>query len=313
MAPGNPALGDERALRRAQPLDRLEPLELAGDRGAQGAKASGVREQERLALGPYGGDGLRELRQAALHRLDGRAEREALERLGQRGLANLCPAEQGAHGVPMAVTEHDQAADAAAVDARPDQMQAIAQLLGELLAKRVDHLLVVGVEDECDGAQPQDAELLVVEVGELGRERQEPLERLQIPREDQALVPERVQAPAQGLDPGRQALQLGVRLAGIQWARRRRLVVGSGVGRDRRQQLVGPRRQQTEPLAASRTRLLVAQPLDGLGGARIGDLHEAEPVELADHALDLAPAAEDLDLGHGHEHAATPPGEAPRR
>ena len=242
VAPGNPALGDERALRRAQPLDGLEPLELAGDRGAQGAEASGVREQERLALGPYGGDGLRELRQAALHRLDGRAEREALERLGQRGLANLCPAEQGSHGAPVAVTEHDHAADAAAVDARPDQMQAIAQLLCELLAKRLDHLLVVRVEDECEGAQPQHAELLVVEVGEFWRERQEPLERLQIPRKHQALVPERVQAPGQGLDPGRQALQLGIHLTGIQWARRRGLVVGSGVGRDRGQQVVGPRR-----------------------------------------------------------------------
>ena len=188
----------------------------------------------------------RKLGHPALHRLDGRPEREALERPGQLGAAHLRTAQQGTDRLLVLVGKHDQAADRAVVHARPRHVDAAGELLGQLVAEHLDDLLVFGVEHESDRAQAQTPELLIIEIGELGDERQEQPERLQVAREDQALVAKRVQPAAQGRDLGPQALQLGARRSGVERA------LGSQVRASRR---VGARRatrRSGPPRAAAR-------------------------------------------------------------
>ena len=207
-------------------------------RDAQHAQPCSLREQERLALGTCRGDRLRKLREPALHRFHGRAQRETLERVRQRGLANLCATQQRLHGMAAADRKDHQTPDPTVGHVRPDEMEALTELLGQHFAQRVDNPLVVRVEDQRDRAQPQEAELRVVEVDDLRRQRQQPPEWLQIPRQDQRLVPKAVLAAAQRLDRCRQPLQLGPYRAGVQWAPNwefLRGVVGSGVARDLRQ------------------------------------------------------------------------------
>jgi hypothetical protein len=305
LAPRHPALGDECALRRGEPVERLEPFELTGDGDAHAAEPRGLREQERFARELDVGDRLGKLLLAALHRLHGRAQREPLERLGQRGLPNLRVPEQRMHSPPVLLRKHDQTADGSVSDARPYELETVAELPGQLVAERLDDLHVVRVEHERDRVQPEGAKLTVVEVGELGDEREQPAERLEVAGKDKSLVTQRGQPAAQLVDLDRDAAQLGAQCAGIQRPANRvlrRRADRPRAGRDQREQAVRPRGEATQLLAPQRTILVAAEPVGSERGARVGDLDQAEPVELSDDALDLAPATEEPHLGHGDEH-----------
>ena len=130
-----------------------------------------MRAQQRRALALDRLDGSGKFRQAVFHRLDGRAQRYALEGLGQRGVSNLDASEQPADRRVVVVRVDDQAPDRPVLDARPDQFEADPQLFRELVAERLEDRRVVRVEDERGGIQPQQAQLVVVEVGEFGHER----------------------------------------------------------------------------------------------------------------------------------------------
>ncbi len=161
--------------------------------------------------------------QAVLHRLDGSAQRHALEGLGQRGVANLHASEQAANRRVAVVWIDDQASDRAVLDARPDQLEAGPQLLREFVAERLQKSSVVRVEYERGGIQAQQAQLVVVELGEYGHQRQQPPQRLEIGGQHHCLVAERIQAPIQGLDRRRETIQLGAQRARVE----RRLAVGT--------------------------------------------------------------------------------------
>jgi hypothetical protein len=87
----------------------------------------------------------------------------------------------------------------------------------------------------------------------------------------------------------------------------------ANVARDVREQPVEPGGQRSEGLAVSRPGVGPVQRVKRVGGARVGDLHEAELMELVDRTLDLAAAPEDPHFRHGNEHALTPPDQARRR
>jgi hypothetical protein len=90
-------------------------------------------------------------------------------------------------------------------------------------------------------------------------------------------------------------------------------VPGSGAWPALAQQRFDLTGEEPELLAARRAGLFAAQLVDGFCGARVGDLDEAQLVELPDDTLDLVSAPEDPHFGHGHEHAATPLAEAAAR
>ena len=94
LASGYPAVGDEGSLRGADPPDSVEPFELPGDARAQVTEPLDMRRQQCPALVFGGGDRLRQLGQAALDRVHGGVQREMLERVGERDVANLSPPEQ---------------------------------------------------------------------------------------------------------------------------------------------------------------------------------------------------------------------------
>ena len=156
---------------------------------------------QRLALALDGLDGSGKLREAALHRLDGRAQRGALEGLGQCGVANLHAPEQVADCRLVGVRIDDEAADRTVLDARPDQLETGPELLRELVAERLEDRFVVGVEHQRSRIQPQPAQRLVVEVGELGHERDQSPQRLEEPGQQRSLVAERLQRAGRGPRP----------------------------------------------------------------------------------------------------------------
>ena len=208
LAARHPAVGDERALRGADPPDGLEPLEFTGDARAQVTQPPDVRQQQGSPLVFGSGDRLRELRQAALDRVHGGVQREVVERVGERDVANLRAPQQRLHGPAVGVGEHDQTADGARLDARRQQREPLAELLAQLPAERLYDQFVLGVEDQRDGAQSKMAEILVVQLGELGNERQQPPQRLEVAGKDETLVTERIQALPQLFGRGGEPLEL---------------------------------------------------------------------------------------------------------
>ena len=148
LATRNPALGDERAPRRAELAHRVQALQLVRRRPLQDPQAVSMGPHQRLALALDGLDGSGKLREPALHRSDGRAQRGAPEGLGQRGVANLHAPEQVADRRLVGVRIDDEAADRTVLDVRPDQLETGPELLRELVAERLEDRFVAGVEHQ---------------------------------------------------------------------------------------------------------------------------------------------------------------------
>ena len=305
LASGYPAVGDEGSLRGADPPDSVEPFELPGDARAQVSEPLDMRHQQCPTLVFGGGDRLRQIGQTALDRVHRAVQREMLERVRERDVANLSPPEQGPHGRAIGVGEHDQTADGARLDARGQERELMAELLAQLPAERLYDQFVLGVEDQCDGAQPKMAEILVVELGELGNQRQQPPQRLEVAGKYETLVTERIQAPSQLVGRGREPIELILERVEV-----KRVLDPLRLGRtgcvELREQPVRLRREGTEVVAARRAQLLAAQSFDPVRSPRVGDLHATETLKLAHRALDLGAGAEDLGLCHRNEHALRP-------
>jgi len=181
----------------------------------------------------------------------------------------------------------------------------MAELLAQLPAERLYDQFVLSVEDQCDGAQPKMAEILVVELGELGNQRQQPSQGLEVAGKHETLVTERIQAPSQLVGRGREPIELILERVEV-----KRVLDPLRVGRtgcvELREQPVRLRREGTEVVAARRAQLLAAQSFDPVRSPRVGDLHATETLKLAHRALDLGAGAEDLGLCHRNEHALRP-------
>ena len=226
VAPGDPALGHEGARCHGEPVEPVESLELFGDRVRAGhavawhAARGVLRARRRVASIARGSSATRRriastaARSERRSNASGSSARRTCARPSRARTACWCW---------WGNTTRQPIAPSS--DARPRHVDMAGELIGQLVAEHRDDLFVVGVEHESDRAQAQTLELLIIEIGELGDEGQEQPERLQVAREDQALVAKHVQPAAQGRDLGRQALQLGARRAGVE----RASVAGSSI------------------------------------------------------------------------------------
>src|SRR6478735_4154917 len=99
-------------------------------------------------------------------------------------MPDLLATEQLAHGVGIAMGDDDQAANGVGVDPLRDELEAIAHKLAQRAAERLDEPVVVRVQNERDGVEPEGSQLLLVEGGKLGDERQQLPKGLEVARQD---------------------------------------------------------------------------------------------------------------------------------
>ena len=303
LAPRHPALGDERALRRGELVEPRRAARArrrrarAGTQSRRHAAAGAPRARARRRRSP------REARRSgAASPRRPRAARGARTPRAARRWRTCARPSSARTACWWSCGNTTRQPIAAVVDARPHQLERGRRAPRRARSRSVSTICSSSVlSTSATVSSRSSAQLLVVEVGELGHEREQPPERLEVAGQDQTLVTERVQSLAQGLDlrprgaPARRA------------SHRRPSRLGAGERAARQaasaEQRVGLRREQAQLLAARRT----VPPRRPARRPRPRRARRRSPRGRAGEALRRRArpraAAEDPHLRHRDEHA----------